>query len=95
MPASTTHGKGNKPMLVSIDASTSKYNDHTPKLHAERLKFADFDCFSLHGTDTNGNRFKVEFHLDIGQEFEMATRLAYNHPDNPKNKPADEQLASD
>jgi len=95
LPASTTHRKGNEPMLVSIDASKSKYNDITPKLRAERLKFADFDCFTLHGTDSFGNKFKVEFHLDIGQEFEMETRLAYNHPDNPKNKPADEELTSD
>ena len=94
LPASTTHRKG-KTMLVSIDASKSKYNDITPKLRAERLKFADFDCFTLHGTDSFGNKFKVEFHLDIGQEFEMETRLAYNHPDNPKNKPADEELTSD
>ena len=73
-------------MQVSIHAQNYKHNDVTPELYAERLKFAEFDCFTLSGTDARGNQFKVEFHLDPGQQFEMSTRLAYDHPDNPKNQ---------
>lgn len=80
-------------MQVSIHAQNYKHNEHEPKLYAERLKFKDFDCLSLHGTDARGNQFKVEFHLDPGQQFEMSTRLAYDHPDNPKNQ-AKEELPS-
>jgi hypothetical protein len=69
-----------------IHAQKRKYKEIKPELHAERLKFRDFDCFTLHGTDSDGNKFKVEFHLDPGQQFEMSTRLAYDHPDNPKNQ---------
>ena len=73
-------------MQVSIHAQNQKHNDITPELRAERLKFANFDCFTLSGVDAFGNKFKVEFHLDPGQQFEMSTRLAYDHPDNPKNQ---------
>ena len=77
-------------MQVSIHAQNYKFNDHEPKLYAERLKFANFDCLTLYGTDAQGGKFKVEFHLDPGQEFEMSTRLAYDHPDNPKNQPKED-----
>ena len=43
-------------------------------------------CFTMHGTDADGNKFKVEFHLDSGAAFEMATEFAYDHPDNPRNQ---------
>ena len=77
-------------MQVMIHAQTSKVTEYTPKLFAERLKFKDFDCFTLSGTDARGGKFKVEFHLDSGQQFEMSTRLAYDHPDHPNNQLKDE-----
>jgi len=77
-------------MQVSIHAQNNKHNDITPELYAERLKFKDFDCFTLSGIDHRGNQFKVEFHLDPGQQFEMSTRLAYDHPDHPNNQLKDE-----
>ena len=74
-------------MHVSIHAQKNKLSDVTPKLsRAERVKFASFDSFVLSGVDAQGSKFKVEFHLDPGQQFEMSTRLAYDHPDNPKNQ---------
>ena len=72
-------------MQVSIHAQNNKWNDHTPELKATRKKFADFDLFTLSGIDHRGNEFKVEFHLDTGQAFEMSTDYAYDHPDNPRN----------
>ena len=72
-------------MQVFINAQDKSYNDHTPELKATRKKFAEWDLFTLSGTDHKGNEFSVEFHLDSGQQFEMATEFAYNHPDNPKN----------
>jgi hypothetical protein len=73
-------------MQVFINAQTRQFNDHTPELKATRKKFADWDLFTFHGTDTKGNTFSIEFHMDSGQQFEMATEYAYNHPDNPKNQ---------
>lgn len=78
-------------MQVSIHAHDSKYYDHTPELKATRKKFADFDLFTLSGTDHKGNEFKVEFHLDTGQAFEMATEFAYDHPDHPDNQLREER----
>jgi len=72
-------------MQVSIHAYDSKYTDHTPELKATRKKFAAWDLFTLSGTDRDGSKFTVEFHLDTGQQFEMATEFAYDRPDNPKN----------
>lgn len=72
-------------MQVMINAQKSLINDHTPELNATRKKFADWDLFTLHGTDRNGHSFTVEFYMESGQQFEMATEYAYNHPDNPKN----------
>tara|TARA_R100000353_G_scaffold7642_1_gene9465 strand:- start:1753 stop:1986 length:234 start_codon:yes stop_codon:yes gene_type:complete len=73
-------------MIVTIAAQNRSYNEHTPELKATRRKFKDWDCFTLHGTDADGNKFKVEFHLDSGAAFEMATEFAYDHPDNPRNQ---------
>ena len=72
-------------MQVFINAQDKSYNDHTPELKATRKKFADWDLFTLSGTDRDGSKFTVEFHLDTGQQFQMATEFAYDHPDNPKN----------
>lgn len=72
-------------MQVFINAQDKSYNDHTPELKATRKKFAGWDLFTLSGTDHKGHEFRVEFHLDTGQAFEMATEFAYDHPDNPKN----------
>jgi hypothetical protein len=73
-------------MQVTINAQNNRFNDHTPELKATRKKFAEWDCFTLHGTDRHGQNFTVEFYMDSGQQFEMATEYAYNHPDNPKNQ---------
>ena len=71
-------------MQVFINAQDKTYSDHTPELKATRKKFAAWDLFTLSGTDHKGNEFRVEFHLDTGQQFEMATD-SRDHPDNPKN----------
>jgi hypothetical protein len=72
-------------MQVFINAQAKLSKDQTPKLKATRKKFKTWDLFTLSGTDHKGHEFRVEFHLDTGQQFEMATEFAYDHPDNPKN----------
>ena len=72
-------------MNILINAQAKLSTNHTPELKATRKKFAAWDLFTLSGTDRDGSKFTVEFHLDTGQQFEMATEFAYDHPDNPKN----------
>ena len=49
-------------MIVTISAQNRSYNEATPELKATRKKFKDWDCFTLHGVDADGNKFRVEFH---------------------------------
>lgn len=77
-------------MKMSIFTQTHKSTKHKVKLHADRLKFEDFDAFTLHGTDNQGNNFEINFFMDSGQQFEMSTRLASSNPDNPKNFPVED-----
>ena len=72
-------------MQVFINAQDKTYSDHTPELKATRKKFKTWDLFTLSGTDHKGNEFRVEFHLDTGQQFEMDTTFAADHPDHPDN----------
>jgi hypothetical protein len=45
-----------------------------------------FDCFSLSGRDHRGNEFEIRFFIDDGQQFEMETIFASDHPEHPDNQ---------
>ena len=81
-------------MTVTIAAhEIDSHNAATPELKATRKKFKDWDCFTLHGVDADGSKFKVEFHPDSGAAFEMATEFA-DHPDNPQSTMGRPELSS-
>ena len=74
-------------MNIDIFAHQSRIQDEDQPvvLKALRRKHAGWDCFNLIGRDQRGNEFEIRFFIDAGQQFEMDTTFAADHPDHPDN----------
>ena len=75
-------------MQLDIFAHQSRNRDEDQPvvLKATRRKHVSFDCFSLSGRDHRGNEFEIRFFIDDGQQFEMETIFASDHPEHPDNQ---------
>ena len=82
-------------MNIDIFAHQSRNRDEDQPvvLKALRRKHKGWDCFNLTGRDQRGNEFEIRFFLDDGQQFEMETIFASDHPDHPDNMLAEKKAS--